>query len=192
MENVNGKWQSSFMDLDDPGGEITPEQAVVTVLSGSQGDGGHVSLFIEMVEPNHTFSLKTMMLDLTTANQVDPAITIGTAQIVNTNGALIKQNLPKDGDPVKLNQSHHASYTTTTVKAMAVIAAAERFRQKVAAGRYSYHREGGIKARLSTLPGTRAVNCADFVIKILNEAGVAKLGYRYRSTPFRVATQPAH
>ena len=82
---------------------------------------------------------------------------------------------------------HYQSWEISNNQWNAVIAAAERFRNKAEAGRYTYRLAGGVAGWLSTMPGKRGVNCADFCIKILKEAGIANLGNSLINTPKRVA-----
>jgi hypothetical protein len=177
-------WRTSFPSSL-PGGVsdvIDTLHSVLTVLSGSVAPGGHVSMFLERLV--HGLPV-CEMIDLSVGNQ-GIEIRCGNAQQF-VGGTWVNVSLPKDGDVSDLRTTHHRSYPLTNQQTNDFLAAVYRFATKVANGRYVYHEEGGVKARLSTLPGTRAVNCADFVIKVLREANIASLGYRFKSTPFRVA-----
>ena len=183
------KYYSSFMSIMDHPQGISDDLQVLTIRSGSSGDGGHVSMYLEKTEPTAPGCFSTQMLDLTAMEGHDePIIKIEHVQLWNSNGILSIDKLDKKRGPSELIKTHHSCYKINSIQSQKIIAAAERFRKKVREGRYTYYQEGGIKARLATRPGTRGVNCGDFVIKILKEAGIAMLGYKYKSTPYRVAS----
>jgi len=188
MYRHQGRWYSSFLSISEHGEGISDDLQVLTVRSGSQGDGGHVTMYLEMTEPLVAGGVGTQQIELTAMEgNPEPIITIKHVQLGNAQGQLVMDNLDAKRGPAELLKTHHNCYKVTADQSARVLAAAKRFQTKAKSGRYVYHRQGGIQARLATRPGTRGVNCADFVIKILNEAGIANLGYKYTSTPYRVA-----
>ena len=118
----------------------------------------------------------------------EPIIGIKCVQLSNKLGQLVMDSLDSKRGPAQLLNTHHTCYKINSIQSARVLMAARRFSDKAKSGRYSYQHGGGIKARLQTRPGTRGVNCGDFVIKVLREAGIASLGYKYLSTPYRVAS----
>jgi hypothetical protein len=188
MYRHQNHWYSSFLSINNHLNGISNALQVLTVRSGSQGNGGHVSMYLEMTEPLVPGGVCTILMELTAVQNIaQPIISIKHVQLGNAAGVMVIDNLDAKRGPVELLKTHHKSYIITAAQSAAVITAARRFEVKANNGRYIYHQQGGIKARLSSRPGTRAVNCADFVIKILREAGIANLGYKWVSTPFRVA-----
>jgi len=96
-------------------------------------------------------------------------------------------SLPKGGNPVELSQSHRHCYTIDAQTTVDVIAAVARFKAKVQAGRYVYRAPGGVLGYVASKPGTRGINCSDFVIKILREAGIRNVAYLLFDSPYRLA-----
>ena len=164
-------------------GVIDQNHAVVTVFSGSSGSGGHTSMFLEMFENGNP---KSYFIDLTT-NGTAISISKSPAQIFPPNGNAINMSLPKGGNLLALARSHHHSYPITGAQAAALLLAVQRFKDKVQAGRYAYVKPGGAIGRVLTRPGKRGVNCADFAIKVLSEAGITNISSLAFNTPYRVA-----
>lgn len=192
MYRYNNVWYSSFLSMNDhPNGGISDNFQVLTVRSGSTGTGGHVTMYLEMTEPTVVNGVATQVMELTAVESdvpVWPTVDVKYVQLANGNGDLAIDSLHDKRSAAELLQTHHACYILNAAQSQDVLTAARRFKTKAERGRYIYHQEGGIKARLSSRPGLRAVNCADLVIKVLREANVAQLGYKWVSTPFRVAT----
>ncbi len=179
-------WRTSF-PLSLPAGAadiIDNAHSVLTILSGSTGTGGHASMILEHFDDQG--SPKSTLLDLS-AGAAGISINKTPAQILQANGNVINMTLPKGGDWAELTKTHHRCFALTAVQTAALLAAVQRFKDKVSNDRYVYRAPGGVLGRLSSLPGTRGVNCADFIIKVLGEAGITKIGYRLVDTPFRVA-----
>lgn len=176
-------WRSSFTVDDGESNVIDAQHSVLTVFSGSTGSGGHASMFLECMDAGNP---KCQLIDLTMGGGVISIIK-SPAQIIKGDNSVINMSLPKGGDPVALSAAHRHSYAIDAAATAAVIQAVDRFRNKAKAGRYVYRAAGGVVGRLSSRPGTRGINCADFVIKILREAGIKKIAYLLFDTPYRVA-----
>ena len=100
---------------------------------------------------------------------------------------LVNFGMPKDGKLEDLARSHHHSYSLNPQQKSNFLSAVARFKAKNDAGRYRYRVPGGAVGWLTSKPGTRGVNCADFVIKILTEAGIETMRHRIYDLPKRVA-----
>jgi hypothetical protein len=176
-------WRSSFSVDDGESNVIDAQHSVLTVFSGSTGSGGHASMFLERIESGKP---KCYLIDLTEGGGVI-SIAKSAAQIIKGDNSVINMSLPKGGDPLKLSAAHRHSYAIDAERTEAVILAVDRFKKKAAAGRYVYRVTGGALGRMTSRYGTRGINCADFVIKILRDAGIKKVAYLLFDTPFRVA-----
>lgn len=190
----NGLIESSFEET-----FIGPNQHLLTVLSGSKGAGTHVSMWLEHFTGTTIDSAETMMFELTSTSKY---VDIDEYKVQNVTGGfgaarvvdLVYRNRfeetprgikkPTHGT---LQESNHRSYELNNEQRDRLRHAIQRFSNKAAAGKYVYWSPGGGLGRVFSLPGRRAVNCADFVLKVLNEAGV---GNRYSllfNTPKRLA-----
>jgi hypothetical protein len=186
MRRDEEDWRSSFPPADGESDIINVNQSILTVFSASKGTGGHASMFLESLDNGKP---KCQFIDLTTdQNRIKISITPG--QMITPKGEVINLSLPKGGDPEKLRGSHYQCFVLDREKHEAVITALGKFKLKVDAGRYVYRAAGGALGWISSVPGTRGVNCADFVIKVLRDAGVKKIPHLLFDTPFRVATRP--
>jgi hypothetical protein len=178
-------WRTSF-PLSLPAGTsdiVDATSSVLTVLSGSSGTGGHASMFLEHIQAGLP---RTELIDLT-MGPAGISISRSPAQIVQANGTVINMSLPKGGDWAELTRTRHHSYVLQSYQKDGFNAAVARFKTKVEQGRYVYRAPGGVLGYVSSAPGTRGVNCADFVIKVLKEAGITNIGHRLFDTPYRVA-----
>lgn len=192
MYHHQGVWYSSFMTMyDQPDTGISDTFQVLSVRSASSGDGRHVSMYLEFTDPDVAGCYVTKFFELTAGQQGrQPTITIDFGQVWSKDGNSKYEN-PRfmKGDQVRLLNTHHTSYVIDAETSAKVVAAARRYSQKTDAGRYIYHQQGGRKARLSAAfkKGKTAVNCADFVMKILREAGIVDIKTKWISTPLRAA-----
>lgn len=191
MVYERGGFWSSF----DANKAIRVNKYALTVYSGSSWTGGHSSMWLEHFENDNPALGETKMIDLIAFGS-EIQINIEVAQVGLTNAVLDNdwsyrntdatfKGLPKS--QVKLIQSNHRSYDITSAQRNALLVAVNRFARKVSEGRYVYSLVGGGLGRVFSLPGRRGVNCADFVIKILNETGI---GNRY-SLPFNTPSRLA-
>lgn len=183
MRRDGDVWRSSFTV---PAGEsdvIDGNRSVLTVFSASKGTGGHASMFLERFRNDEP---ECLLIDLSEGGGVISIIKTK-AQIIQGDHSVINMSLPKNGDPEALRRAHYHCYVLDEAKTEAVLAAVEKFKNKVKSGRYVYRAPGGVLGWLGSVPRTRGVNCADFVIKILRDAEVTKIAYLLFDTPFRIA-----
>jgi hypothetical protein len=170
--------------------QIRLDHYVVTVFSGSSYVGGHASIFLEHFGRNGA-GQETLIIDL--------RITAG-AMRVNTetcqyagsgpNGQremIDTLPLPKGGDIDLIAGTNHRCYDASTFQRDALLRAVDRFSNKMGNGRYSYAATGGVLGWIGSLPGQRGINCADFIIKVLNEAKIANRKYGLVDLPSRIA-----
>ena len=194
MYFYQNKRYSSFLSVNDHPQGISDAFQFLTVRSGSAVIGkNHVSMYLEMTDPLDGFRVTTYIIELIAVKGHPlPIIKIKRLQTSNLRGQLTMDKLDKKRGPAELLKTHHATYILDSTESARVLEAAGRFREKSDRGedsRYRYRSGGGIKARVASKPGTRNVNCGDFLIKILREAEIAKLKYKYLSTPYRVASR---
>jgi hypothetical protein len=192
MFKFQRQWLSSF-EVDT---EITREQSVLSVVSGSTGTGGHASMFLEYY-PLQAGYPETRCIELGTrggACDVWAVVKSTPVQII-MDGVITCTHLPKtnaDNSPKEgtngAADSHHKSYVLTKAETIRLLMAVDKFADKARGGRYPYLKAGGALGYVFSKAGHRAVNCADFVIKVLNDAGIANVGYRLWDTPLRIAT----
>lgn len=159
-------WVSSQM----PAVVLNDATAVITVYSFGGAIGYHASIYLERVQDDKPYSY---VIDL-----VSPPIQINihNAQQLDQAG-----NLPVGlGVPAGQRQQ---SLQITGQQALATLAAARRYQAKVNSGHYSYLKAGGLIGRLGGEAGTHGVNCSDFVMKVLKEAGVHNYMRLLFSTP---------
>ncbi|MHC5005210.1 MAG: hypothetical protein ACYTJ0_19060 [Planctomycetota bacterium] len=146
---------------------IDADHGIVTVVSGSSKTGGHASLWIERLAGGEPEMIE---LELTTSGYffTVPDINVEIYQGYEGGEAW---DLEYEKQQWCLNCTRH-SYDATTAQTHAIMQAVTRFQNKNASGRYRYVLPGGHVGRLFTAPGRRGVNCADFVMKVLAEAGI--------------------
>jgi hypothetical protein len=168
---------------------IDAGHAVITVLSGSTWPGNHSSMFVEYctsaAPPPAQYETRLIHLTGPPPNYWPPEIEDVRIQDL-TAGA---DNWHQGWTHVELaGKEHFRSYPVTTLVAQTVRLEAVRFHNKLTyqgGSRYTYSHAGGLKGRLKV--DGRGINCADFIIKVLGDAGVANLPTKLFSTPYRVA-----
>ena len=191
MVYERGGFWSSF----DANKSIKVNKYALTVFSGASWTGGHASMWLEHFESDNASLGETKMIDLIAFGS-EIQINIEIAQVGLTNAILDNdwsyqntdttfKGLPKT--QVQLIKSNHRTYDITSAQRDAVLTAVARFARKVSKGRYVYSLVGGGLGRVFSLPGRRGINCADFILKILNETGI---GNRY-SLPFNTPSRLA-
>jgi hypothetical protein len=122
-------------------------------------------------------------IDLTAVNK---EISIGwnRRQYIKPDGAIVDVS---GKDEAWYVARHVQTFSATKDQALKLWGASKRFAMKTSRGRYTYVQPGGALGWVASRPGKRGVNCSDFVIKILNESGIASLGYRLFDAPIRVS-----
>jgi len=172
LQLLPGDWRSEF----DPDVQITAAQAVVTVLCYQGRTGGHAALYLEHIElPSHDAVVQKIHLTAEKQKVVNIVINID-----------IEEKERNEEHMGRYNGTLFHSWPITPVMVTSLLFAANRFKFKNEAGRYRYRLAGGAVGWLSTRPGTRGVNCADFAIKILGEAGIQNIPSHLFTTPRRV------
>jgi len=174
--------------------EIKLDNYLLTVLSGSSWSGGHAAMFLEHFD---AYNLpETLMIDLISFGGGSIQINIEQAQvglstsIIDCTYTLANTNETHTGMPKsqeRLVHSHHRSYYINAKDRDRFMTAVRRFARKVDDGRYVYVTPGGLLGRIGSGIGKRGINCADFVIKVLNESGIANRYNTLFTTPSRVA-----
>lgn len=177
---------------------IDANHAVVTVLSGSSGTGGHASLFLEWISPlTETITFPGMLgakrtvlgrpemwiIDLT-ANQNTLGINWTILHYVE-NGQFKDRHFKQDA---WYGARHTHSYDANRIQAATLWTACKRFMTKIGQNRYVYRQAGGVLGWIGSRPGQRGVNCSDFVIKVLRESGIAHINYKLYDTPIRISS----
>jgi hypothetical protein len=130
----------------------------------------------------------TMVVDLV---ETDTGIEVNveTSQVYDLlkTGDIHNITVLKNTDWNDATGKHTRTFDLNRDKEAAFWRAVEKFKWKISEGRYVYRYAGGALGWLSSLPGTRGINCADFVIKVLHEMGVSKIHYGLFDTAYRVA-----
>lgn len=171
MIKVGTGWQSEFPNDQGVRKSIVRDGGQVTVASFKSLTGGHSMMYLEFIDI------------------MGFAVTRKIHLLAGPNGIEIEDQeteVNQESD-CRANDYYYKSYTLTDAQRAGVEAAALRFKAKNANGRYTYRLAGGTIGRLTTRPKTRGVNCADFVIKVLDEAGVTRIKSKIFNTPARIA-----
>ncbi|WP_137128270.1 hypothetical protein [Roseomonas sp. HF4] len=170
---------SSFTNADGAPIPVTDDQSVFTVCSRDDvWHGGHSCCYLEWVENK----LAVMdFYDLVTPGH-------GRVQLRQMGIQRFKKRKVKydevDDELRHIATTKHHSYAINTDQTIRMMQAFQRFEGKVADGRYVYSFPGGKLGRaLGALKGQRGVNCADLILKILNEAGIANVSDNFVNTP---------
>lgn len=163
MKQSGQGWVSHFVNSDNIPFAIDQNNAVLTVCCRSDTrDGSHAFCILEWFDYS---GRKQTKYDLTTPG-------FGRVQLNESSVTATRWDILEG----RMGTTKHHSYRLNHRQARAVDAAFQKFKQKNAGGRYVYCREGGALGRvLNVFKGQRGVNCADLVIKILNDAGIVKV-----------------
>jgi hypothetical protein len=191
MYQQDGHWYSEFPPVRGVPTLVQDNNSVVAVTSYHGLTGGHSAMYLETIDATGDAVVFKIHLtaglggsqNLESTGSGSSASGSGTNEIdinvepkeVNTESRDRSQNL------------HYQSWAITNVQYNALVQAVDRFKAKVGRGRYTYRLAGGVAGWLSTMPGTRGVNCADFCIKVLKEANIANISNKLINTPKRVA-----
>jgi hypothetical protein len=173
MKRVNNSWQSEFPNEQGVHMPIVFERGQVTVASLKDAfAGGHSVMYLEYI--NGLGSAVTRKIDLIYNDAGNPQIRDHAPEI----------------DTVSSTRAAHYNYKgypMTLSQQLMLFAEVRRFTAKAQNGHYLYRVAGGAIGRIITPPGKRGVNCADFIIKVLNDAGIARIRSSIFNTPARVA-----
>ncbi|HEX3877486.1 MAG TPA: hypothetical protein VHW24_10900 [Bryobacteraceae bacterium] len=169
----------------------------MTVVSGSSGFGKHASLFLEYYDNLNDEFPKTEMYDVHHApNSTKIKIQKFDCHFMQGGNIILTTQIPKvngQNQPIQntngASDAHHHSYIVNHDRMTRVKAAIQEFKRKAEeTGRYTYVAPGGALGFMFSKVGQRGVNCADFVIKVLEKANVAKLGSGLFNSPYRIAS----
>lgn len=171
MKQAGNNWISHFVNGNNIPLVVDDRHAVFTVCCRSDVKfGGHAFCIMEWFEYG---SRRQSRYDLLTSGS--GRIQLHEARIKTSNWDVIEN---------RMETTKHHSYQLSYPQARAVNAAFMKFKGKSERGRYVYCKEGGVLGRvLGVFTGQRGVNCADLVIKILNDAGITKVLDNLYNTP---------
>jgi len=191
MIKVNGGWQSEFPNSQGTRMAIVAGNGQATVASYKSLTGGHAMLYLEFIDVmGFAVTRKIHLLaGLGGSQQAESAGSGSSASGSGINQITIEDeetDVGRESDR-RNNDYYYQGYPMTDAQRAALEAAVLRFKTKVNAGRYSYRIAGGVIGRLTTRPGTRGINCADFIIKILEEAGITRIKSEIFNSPARIA-----
>jgi len=166
MLHQAGRWYSEFPPKKGRRIPITQNQSVA-VLTSNHNVLGHAAIYLEEIDLT-TGQGRLYKLELT---QDDGQVFVD-LEPREAHSSLRQFNIPR-----------YKSWIITHNQGDALLQAAMRYKTKVGQGRYQYCLPGGAIGHLKTLhkprtgnsTGKHAVNCADFAMKILREAGIATI-----------------
>ena len=168
MKLVNGQWYSDFPPHGQGAVVLQGNTAVIAVTSSDRDIlGGHAVIVAEWTQGQDVCF-----------QRFDLIIPSGVLTIRSTD---IEMN--KDTNLQVPFNLYYRSWVVDPIKVVALRNAVNRFRTKVNGGRYEFNHQGGLIGRLTSGPGKRGVNCADFCVKVLTEAGVGHLVSGLFTTP---------
>jgi hypothetical protein len=191
MIKVGTGWQSEFPNSQGVRASIVPNGGQVTVASYKSLTGGHSMMYLEFID-TMGFAVTRKIHLLAGLGGSQEAESTGSGSSASGSGVNEieiedeETEVNKESDR-RANSYYYTSYPMTDGQRAALEAAVLRFKTKNANGRYSYRIAGGVIGRLTTRPKTRGVNCADFLIKVLDEAGIARIKSKIFNTPSRIA-----
>jgi hypothetical protein len=195
MYKIAGAWHSEFPRVQGVPEPLFANNAVVAAASYQGLTGGHAALYLEQIEPSGDAVLTKIHLTAG-AEGSGTAETAGSGSFASgSTGSLSididieekERNVDTPDDDHRGSYLRYQSYVITDASVTSLKFAANRFKFKNNNGRYRYRLGGGAVGWLLTRPGTRGVNCTDFVIKILKEAGIANIKNAIVNAPRRVA-----
>jgi hypothetical protein len=165
------------------GGPITADRSVLTITSmRGKVVADHTSMFLEHYAEGGP---ETRFIHLTAQG---PQVIIEDFKCQYPVGpTLLKMgtSLPLE-KPEKVAGVPQRSFELDNEQKGRFQLALEKFKTKHADGRYRYAKPGGVLGAMFSLPGTRGVNCADFVIKVLGDAGISVISKRLVDLPSRL------
>ncbi len=164
-------WYAEFPPTEIPNGRLNliPDRGVVTAASIKEGQ--HATLFLERIIPGSGNIAESRKIDLIGRWDAAGVMTPNITESIETNHSRPLRS-------VSCRYNYH-SWEIKDIDTIRIMQAIEWFKLKnkadtVDAGhaRYNYKFAGGLLGRVFTKPGTRGVNCVDFVRKILSDAGI--------------------
>ncbi len=189
MYKNGDRWMSEFPPVRGIETPVEDNHSVIASTSYGGMTGGHSAMYLEYMDGDDAIVYKIhLTAGLGGSEQAESTGSGSSASHgVNEINIDIEEKEVNEEHRDRGTTLHYQSWVITNAQFNAFLSAVEKFRNKVAMGRYSYRLAGGAVGWISTRPGKRGVNCADFIIKVLKEAGIANLGSKLINTPKRVA-----
>jgi hypothetical protein len=194
MFHKGDTWYSEFPPVLGHDQAIRFDQGIIAVTAYDTLTGGHAAFYLESIDDKGNACVHKLHLTagLEGSDQVESTGSGASASFSPESGS---NQIYINWEPKEVNEEQrdrgatmrYRSFVVTNDEMHAVIRAAEQFATEVAKGKYVYRLPGGLLGRLTTLPGKRGVNCADFCIEILKRAKISRLKSRLLNTPRSVA-----
>lgn len=190
MIRLGNDWYSEFPDADGNRRRIDRDEGQATIASFRSLTGGHAMLYTEYLDTRgNAITRKIHLLAGLGGSAGAESTGSGSSATGGTNEIEIQEEAKSfnEESDVRAGSFYYTGYPMTSGEREALNAAVRRFKVKVANGRYTYRLAGGVIGRLTTRPSMRGVNCADFLIKVMAEAGIATISSRFFNSPSRIA-----
>jgi hypothetical protein len=184
-------WESEFPDSKGVRAKIAKNNGQATVASYKSLTGGHAMLYLEYIDVMGFAVTRKIHLTagLGGSQQAESVGSGSSASGSGINEITIEDEeteVNKESDR-RANDYYYTGYPMSDNQLHKLEAAVLRFKSKNDNGRYVYRIAGGVIGRLTTRPKTRGVNCADFIIKVLDEAGITKIKSKIFNAPSTIA-----
>ncbi|WP_426956883.1 hypothetical protein [Muricoccus radiodurans] len=191
MIKVGNVWQSEFPNAQGVRRPIVANSGQVTVASYKSLTGGHSMMYLEFIDIMG-FAVTRKIHLLAGLGGSQSAESTGSGSSASGSGI---NEIEIEDEETEVNKEsdrraadyYYTGYPMNDAQRASLEAAVLRFKTKNANGRYTYRLAGGVIGRLTTRPKTRGVNCADFIIKVLDEAGITRIKSKIFNTPSRIA-----
>ncbi len=170
MKGTRSGLESDFPRKDGTCKEIKQNHGQVTVTSYISRTGDHSAMIMEYCLRGTPVTRKVHL-------QYDE-----TGIVINEEPPQINDDASRDA-----TQYHYTCYDMSDSQRTQLEDAIRKFKTKNASGRYTYRLAGGVIGRLTTRPGKRGVNCADFIKKVLGDAKIVMFSESAISMPKTVA-----
>ncbi|WP_237216967.1 hypothetical protein [Falsiroseomonas oryziterrae] len=197
MIKVGNVWHSAFPDSKGTRAPIVKNRGQATVASYKSLTGGHAMMYLEYLdEMGFLVTRKVHLVAGLGGSQRAEAVGSGSSasgfganeiEILDEEKGVFHPGSKDAPEEDRSDDYYYTAYPMTDAQRASLDAAIRRFIAKNAKGRYTYRIAGGVIGRLTTAPKVRGVNCADFIIKVLDEAGIAHIKSKVFNTPSRVA-----
>jgi hypothetical protein len=179
MKGNAGSFTSSFTNSDGIPFVIDEQKAVFTVCSrADMKTGGHAYCYVERIQSGLAEMIR---FELVTPGHGRVQLSQSRIQNKRISGQGLED---ADYELRHLATTKHHSYPISAHQATRIVGAFMKFDQKNARGRYVYSKPGGLLGRaMGALTGQRGVNCADLVMKMMSDAGIAYVQDKLFNTP---------
>ena len=194
MFRKDDTWYSEFPPNQRNDQVVKFDAGGLAVTSYDNLTGGHAAIYLEFVDDKgaaHMWKLH-MRAGLDGSEQKESTGSGSSGSSSPGSGLnqifVLLEEKEVNGESGKRGESLvYQSFVVTNAEIDAVLKEARKFEARVADGKYVYRLAGGRLGKISTLPGQRGVNCADFCIGVLEGARIANLEDKLFNTPRRVA-----